>query len=158
MLSEVNATSLLEDLKSIHNNQKISAIKNFYTIILCLGIKRTLNEFIPFIMELVEEEDDIILIEMNNQLKIILDYVGEDNFEIVYNLWEKIAFTEEDEVRKSSLEAFSLLVSSIKLDNFLIFFNEKINNFLKLNDEIISIELILRILKCLNKKNDKLIE
>lgn len=158
MISEINATSLLEDLKSIHNNQKISAIKNFYTIILCLGVKRTLIEFIPFIMELVDEEDDIILIEINNQLKVILDFVGETNFEIVYNLYEKISFTEEEEVKKSSLESFSLLISCIKIENFINFLIERINNYINSNEEVIAIGLILRILKCINSRNDKLIE
>lgn len=146
-LTEINAISILEDFKSGNNENKIAAIKNVSTIILCLGKTRTINEFIPFLIEFCEEEDDIIIIELNSQLKTIADFVGKANFQHVFELWMKIALIEENSIIKSSITAFNEIISyyddtksrDYLLKNYEFLFQNK-NYILLLNSILITIK------------------
>jgi hypothetical protein len=110
-LSEINAISILEDFKSGNNENKVAAIKNVSTIILCLGKTRTINEFIPFLIEFCEEEDDVVIIELNSQLKTIADYIGKSNFNHVFELWMKVALIEENTIIRSSINALNDIIN-----------------------------------------------
>ena len=132
-LSEINPCSLLEDFKSVNTENKISAIKNINTIILCLGKLRTIEEFIPFLMEFSDEEDDIVIIELNNQLKVILEYIGIQSYKSVLELWEKIALMEEMTIKKSSIISFE------EIFNMILNFNS--TNFVKNFEEEIILKL-----------------
>jgi hypothetical protein len=48
-ITEVTASSLLEDLKSSDSKVKINAIKSLKVIAFALGKERTRNELLPFI-------------------------------------------------------------------------------------------------------------
>jgi hypothetical protein len=48
-ISEVTASSLLEDLKSADSKVKVNAIRSLGLIAFALGKERTRNELIPFL-------------------------------------------------------------------------------------------------------------
>lgn len=155
-ISEINAVSLLEDFKSGNNENKISAIKSLYTIILCLGKTRTIKEFIPFLIEFCEEEDDIIIIELNSQLKTILEFVGPGYFDNVFELWMKIALMEESSIIKSSIKAFSSIFELYNHSKFEAYLTKNLEFLFENKNYCLLLNIILIIYTKIQSTREKL--
>lgn len=67
---------LIEDLKSIDPKLRLNGIKNLNVIANALGKERTRSELVPFVTDLIEDEDDDNLIELTKILCGFLELVG----------------------------------------------------------------------------------
>lgn len=70
---------LIDDLKNEDANARLSAVKRIDQIAVALGPKRTRDEFIPFLCECVDDDDEI-LIELAQKLGKFVDPVGGPNY------------------------------------------------------------------------------
>jgi serine/threonine-protein phosphatase 2A regulatory subunit A len=68
--------ALIEDLKSSEAKSRLNAIKNLHILSSALGKERTRTELLPFITDLIEDEEDDNLIELAKILSGFLELVG----------------------------------------------------------------------------------
>lgn len=66
---------LIDDLKNDDANARINSVRKIDQIAVALGPKRTREEFIPFLCECVDDDDEI-LIELAQELNRFVDLVG----------------------------------------------------------------------------------
>lgn len=108
---EISACAMLEEFKSPNSSNKIHSAKNCKTIILCLGKQRTISEFVPFLFEYCEDEEEVVLIELLKQIKEIMLFVEKNEYEAIISLWEKIAIMEELSLKNQAIKTFQDLIS-----------------------------------------------
>jgi len=75
-LEQVNASTLLEDLRHNETSVKINAVQNLNVICLALGKERSRTELLPYLSELIDEEDDEFLVELAKKLSEFLNFIG----------------------------------------------------------------------------------
>lgn len=109
-IEEISACTMLEDFKSSNTSNKLHSAKNCKTIILCLGKQRTISEFVPFLYEYCDDEEDVVLIEILKQIKEIILFVEKNEYESLFALWEKIALMEETSVKNQAVLTFQELI------------------------------------------------
>lgn len=54
---------LIDELKSDDKKQRINSVKSLHTISVALGVERTRNELLPYILDLMDDDEEV-LIEM----------------------------------------------------------------------------------------------
>jgi serine/threonine-protein phosphatase 2A regulatory subunit A len=66
---------LIDELRAEEQKKRIIAIQNLTTICIALGPERTRNELLPYITELLEDDEEV-LVTLSEVLGNLLDYVG----------------------------------------------------------------------------------
>ena len=66
---------LIDELRAEEQKKRVSAIKNLHTICVALGAERTRNELLPYILELLEDDEEV-LCALADVLGNQLDSVG----------------------------------------------------------------------------------
>ena len=69
-------TGLIEDLKSTDSKQRLNGIKSLSIIGNALGKERTRSELLPFITDMIEDEEDENLIELTKIIGTFLEVIG----------------------------------------------------------------------------------
>lgn len=134
-IEEISACTMLEDFKSSNASNKLHSAKNCKTIILCLGKQRTISEFIPFLYEYCDDEEDVVLIELLKQIKEIILFVEMNEYESLFGLWEKIALMEEASVKNQAILTFQELISLFDFSEVMqSFFETILTRFYKAKD------------------------
>ncbi|VDP94503.1 unnamed protein product [Echinostoma caproni] len=124
---------LIDELRNDEMQTRLASVKKLTTIALALGPERTRNELIPFLAEIIYDEDEVLR-EMAQQLAEFVPLVG--GSEYVHCLLpplEGLASVEETVVREKAIEtlrslapSFSPKVSlSTQYSKFLFKFGEK---------------------------------
>jgi serine/threonine-protein phosphatase 2A regulatory subunit A len=73
-------TVLIDELKSDEKQKRINSVTNLATIAIALGKERTRSELLPYLLDLLDDEEEVLL-ELAKQLQSsFLDYVGGPNF------------------------------------------------------------------------------
>jgi serine/threonine-protein phosphatase 2A regulatory subunit A len=72
----VSIGALIEDLKNTDPKARLHAIKNLHVISNGLGKERTRSELLPFINDLIDDEEDDNLVELSKILGSFLELVG----------------------------------------------------------------------------------
>ena len=77
--AEEDCTIYIEELKSDDPNLKINAVSKICTIGEILGPARVCSEFVPYLIEIIEEQDneDEFLIKLANEILALKKYVGD---------------------------------------------------------------------------------
>ena len=55
-------TVLIDELKSEDKKKRVNSVKNLGTISIALGKERTRNELLPYIMDLMDDEEEILIV------------------------------------------------------------------------------------------------
>ena len=55
-------TVLIDELKSDDKKKRVNSVKNLATISTALGKERTRNELLPYIMDLMDDEEEILIV------------------------------------------------------------------------------------------------
>jgi len=77
------------------------AIKSLGTISTALGQERTRNELLPYIMDIMDDEDDVLLVLAGTLDGSFLDYLGGSLFSThLFKPLEKLCEVEEQTVRE----------------------------------------------------------
>ena len=91
---------MIDELKSPEQKKRISAVKNLSTIAVALGQQRTRQELLPYILELMDDEEEVLL-ALADTLSNMLDYAGGPMYaDDVLKPLEKLCQSEESTVRE----------------------------------------------------------
>ena len=66
---------LIDELKSEDIRKRVNSLKNLPVIASTIGPDRTKNELVPFINELLDDEDEVLL-EIAESFIVLIDLVG----------------------------------------------------------------------------------
>lgn len=53
---------MIDELKSADQQKRINSVKNLGTISIALGPERTRQELLPYILELMDDEEEVLLV------------------------------------------------------------------------------------------------
>ena len=101
---------LNEDLSNLMIlTSRVNAVQNLHTISIALGKERTRNELLPYIMDLMDDEEEILLVLAEQLNGNFLDYVGGHLYAPhLFKPLERLCEIEETTVReKVSINQFS---------------------------------------------------
>lgn len=101
---------MIDELKSDEKKKRIESVNNLSTIAVALGMERTRNELLPYILELMDD-DDQVLVQLAEVLNgNFLQYIGGPLFAPhLLKVQERLCEIEETVVRdKVSPELSSL--------------------------------------------------
>ncbi|CAG9319843.1 unnamed protein product [Blepharisma stoltei] len=114
---------LIDELKSDDISRRINSVKNLPIIASALGYERTRNELIPYLSELLDDEE-LVLLPLAEILSEMVEYVGGRNFaHILFELLEQLSQVEDSSVRSAALKSFKIILGQIdtsKLEGLII--------------------------------------
>ena len=91
---------LIDELRAEDQKKRINAVNNLGTIAIALGPERTRNELLPYILELLEDDEEVLL-ALSESIGNLLDYVGGPaQAEHLLRVLERLAGIEELPVRE----------------------------------------------------------
>jgi serine/threonine-protein phosphatase 2A regulatory subunit A len=67
---------MIDELKSDDKKKRINSVKNLNTISIALGMERTRNELLPYIMDLMDDDEQILIALAETLNGSFLEYVG----------------------------------------------------------------------------------
>jgi serine/threonine-protein phosphatase 2A regulatory subunit A len=108
-------TVLIDELKSDDKKKRINSVKNLPTISVALGMERTRNELMPYIMDLMDDDEEILVALAETLNGQFLEYVGGPLFAPhLFKPLERLCEVEETVVRDkvSSLIIPNLVVNA----------------------------------------------
>ena len=74
-MENFSVTTLIDELRCNDKNKKINALKNLDKIAQVLGAERTRDELIPYVSELIDDEDEVLEV-LAQELGKLLTHVG----------------------------------------------------------------------------------
>ena len=108
-------TQLINNLQAEECPKRIASVDSLLLISSALGPDRTRNELMPFLTDLLDDEETV-LIRLSLQLGDMLDYVGgPQHASDLLNILEKICALEELSVREHATESIKKILSALKL-------------------------------------------
>ena len=101
---------MIDELKSVDQQKRINSVKNLGTVAIALGQERTRQELLPYILELMDDDEEVLL-QLAEILPSQLELAGGPQYaEHVLRPLEKLCSSEETTVRDK--------VSLVKIDEF----------------------------------------
>lgn len=101
---------LIDELKSEDHNTRLHAINNLHLISEAIGPERTQEELVPYIVELLEDDNEEVLIALANKLGELKNYFNENRqLGCLMNPLQILAGNEEDAVRDKATASFNLV-------------------------------------------------
>lgn len=108
---------LTEELRNEDVQARLKSITKLSTIALALGSERTRNDLLPFIMETVYDEDEVLL-ALAEQLGGFIPLVGGEKFAyLLFQPLESLACIEETVVRDKAVEVMCRIARNIPKDH-----------------------------------------
>ena len=90
---------MIDELKSSDQKKRINSVKNLGTVAIALGQERTRQELLPYILELMDDEEEVLL-TLAEILPSQLEFAGGPQYaEHVLRPLEKLCASEETTVR-----------------------------------------------------------
>ena len=106
---------LIDELKSDDMKKRINSVKNLSTIAVALGFERTRKELLPYILDLLDDDEEVLLALAEN-LGSFLDYVGGPAFAVhVLHPLENLCAVEESTVREKATDGIKKIFSALKI-------------------------------------------
>jgi len=93
-------------------------VNSLGTIAIALGPERSRNELLPYILELLEDDEEV-LVALSETLGNFLDHVGGPaQAEHVLRVLEKLCGIEEIAVREKATESIKKILASVRIKDF----------------------------------------
>jgi len=90
---------LIDELKAEDPKRRINSIKSFPTIASAIGPDRTRSELLPFVNELLDDDDEVLL-QLAESLSTLTDYIGGSQYaHLLLTPLEKLCYIEDISVR-----------------------------------------------------------
>eukprot|EP00347_Sterkiella_histriomuscorum_P020919 403335954 len=106
---------LIDELKSEDQKKRVNSVKNLSQIAIALGQDRTRNELLPYILDLMDDEEEVLL-GLADILGNFLDLVGGPAHAIhLMKPLEKLCQVEESTVRDKATEGIKKILSFVKV-------------------------------------------
>merc|ERR1719240_385124 len=110
------AAALIDDLRHYDLPVRLNAIQNLGTIAIALGPERTREELIPFMQELIDDDDDILM-AMAEQLGQGVEWVGgSTHAHALLPPLEDLCNVEEVQVRDKATATLRIIVGQMSND------------------------------------------
>lgn len=108
--------NLIDDFKSDDKKQRINSVQNLRTIAQALGKDRTRNELLPYITEMMDDDEDV-LVELATQLnRDFLEYIGGPlSAPHLFMPLEKLCEVEEITVREKTIASLKSILAVINI-------------------------------------------
>ncbi|SCV68556.1 BQ2448_677 [Microbotryum intermedium] len=105
---------LVDELRSEDVTLRLNAIHRISTIALALGTERTRTELIPFLIESIDDDDEILLALAEELGLNFVEYVGGDQYaHLLLPVLEILASVEETLVREKASESISKVCAAL---------------------------------------------
>lgn len=109
-------TIMIDELKSDDINKRISAVKNLSTIAIALGQERTRNELLPYIMDLLDDDEQILAALADTLDYTFMEYIGGNLYAPhLLKVHERLAEVEETVVREKAITAIKNILGQINV-------------------------------------------
>jgi serine/threonine-protein phosphatase 2A regulatory subunit A len=103
---------LIEELKCEDLSRRIQSVRSLNTIAIALGPKQTRDELLPYLLELLDDENEV-LIALADSLKHLIQSIGGSKYTfILFDLIEQLLQIDESQVRKATLSSFQSIIQS----------------------------------------------
>ena len=90
----------IDELKSPDQKKRINSVKSLSTIAIALGPERTRSELLPYVLELLDDDEEVLL-TLADILPTLLEVAGGPQYaEHVLKPLEKLCESEETSVRE----------------------------------------------------------
>jgi serine/threonine-protein phosphatase 2A regulatory subunit A len=104
---------LVEELKSQEVKRRVNSMKNLGTIAIGLGYERTRKELVPYLAELMDDEEEVLL-AMATSLKDFVSLVGgKTHAHILLEPLEQLCQVEDASVRTAAVQSLGCVVNLI---------------------------------------------
>jgi len=101
---------LIDELKAEDPKRRINSIKSFSTIASAIGPDRTRSELLPFVNELLDDEDEVLL-QLAESLSALTDFIGGNQFaHLLLVPLEKLCYIEDVAVRDRTTQTIIKVV------------------------------------------------
>lgn len=102
---------MIDELKSSDQKKRVNSVKNLTTVAVALGQERTRQELLPYILELMDDEEEV-LVSLAEILPSQLDNAGGPQYaEHVLRPLEKLCASEETTVREQVSQVHHSLIN-----------------------------------------------
>lgn len=106
---------LIDELRSDDLSRRLNSISNLRTISIALGPERTRNELIPYLSELIDDEEQFLL-ALADILSTMVDCVGGRNYaHILFEPLEQLCQVEESSVRLAAITSFKSIFLQVDM-------------------------------------------
>jgi len=113
MASNLEVAVLIDELKNEDVQARLNSMGKLESIANALGPQRTRDELLPFLLDCVDDEDEVT-VAMATCLGLLVDAVGgPDHAECLLPLLEQLCNTEEAIVRNKAVESLLMVLSRV---------------------------------------------
>lgn len=104
----------MDELRSEDVTLRLNAVHRISTIALALGAERTRQELIPFLLESLDDDDEILLALAEELGQNFVEYVGGDSYaHLLLPVLEHLAAVEETLVRDKAAQSICIISDSL---------------------------------------------
>jgi serine/threonine-protein phosphatase 2A regulatory subunit A len=112
-------TVLIDELRCEDLQKRISAVKNLQTISIALGQERTRNELLPYIMDLMDDEEQVLAHLADTLDGSYLEFIGGNLYAPhLLKVLERLSEVEETVVRDKAVKSIKNILSMINVKDF----------------------------------------
>ncbi|KAG0683883.1 hypothetical protein C6P40_004413 [Pichia californica] len=123
---------LMDELRHDDVASRVQAMKRLDTIAIALGPERTRNELIPFLEDVIPEDEDEVIAIAAEELGKFVPFVGGPQFAtILIPVLEKVSACEEPIVREKAVDSLNQISSALSNDQITDDFIPLINRLAK---------------------------
>lgn len=123
---------LMDELRHDDVASRVQAMRRLDTIALALGPDRTRSELLPFLEDVIPEDEDEVIAVAAEELGNFIPFVGGPSFAtLLIPVLEKIAACEEPIVRAKSIDALNNIADELTLEQITSFFIPLIHRLAK---------------------------
>lgn len=102
---------LIEELKCEDLSRRVLSVKTLNTVAIALGPKQTREELLPYLLELLDDDNEV-LIALAEALKFLIQSIGGQKFTFeLFDIIEQLLQIDEASVRKATLDSFQSILS-----------------------------------------------
>jgi len=122
---------LIDDLKSEDANARLKSIRSLDQIALALGPKRTRDEFVPFLCECVDDDDELLIELAHKALTLIDPAGGPAHAHVLIPLLRQLCCGDSKLVRDEAVASLLALSASLSAEDFETYFVPLVMDLLK---------------------------
>ncbi|OMJ73411.1 hypothetical protein SteCoe_27891 [Stentor coeruleus] len=105
---------LIEELKSEEVNRRVISVKTLNTIAIALGPKLTREELLPYLLELLDDENEVLL-ALAESLRYLIQSIGGRKYAyVLFDLIEQLLQIDESNIRTTTLESFKQILKQAR--------------------------------------------
>ena len=102
---------LVDELRSEDHNTKLHAVNSLNEIADAIGQEKSRDELLPFLNDMLEDDNDEVLLALASKLGELADAVGRDSIPVLTSLLQVLASNEEEVIRERAVTSLTRLMT-----------------------------------------------